>query len=202
MSSAPAAGTAVTAPSPSTSDPGVQRERRAAKMRRRRTGRRLDDGVGPGARVLRLIESIRRDAAEVARAAVRVGDDIEALTRAASSSGARRGLLEPERRTRGRPDAFLGGAMLLGLAALNVLRRSGVEQATPAPSPPAQPLFAETPLRDRPSGYFSARDEGALTNTPQTNAVGRCSEPLERDAHQPQAWPWFCFSSQAVSGAK
>jgi hypothetical protein len=176
MSSAPATGTAAfTASFSSTSAPGVRRERRAAKMRRRLAGRRLDDGMSrPGARVWRLVESIRRDAAEVARAAVRAGESIEALTGSASSSGVAHGLRHPERHARRRPASFLGGAILLGLAALNVLRRSRVEQATPAPSPAAWPRFAETQmqLRDRPSGYFSARGEGTLTNTPQTSTVG------------------------------
>jgi hypothetical protein len=176
MSSAPATGTAAfTATFPSSSVPGVRRERRAAKMRRRLAGRRLDDRTSrPGARVWGLIESIRHDAAEVARAAMRAGDNIEALTASASSSGAPRGLRHPERRARRRPASFLGGAILLGLAALNVLRRSGVEQAAPAPSPAAWPRLAETQmqLRDRPSGYFSARGEGTLTNTPQTSSLG------------------------------
>lgn len=121
--------------------------------------------LGLAARVLRLMKSIDRNAAEVARAALHAGADLELLTRHLSSTGVTQTRTLPPRR---RPSAWFGGAILLSLAALKLLRRSrAAARAEPALTSLPPEHFAETllPLRDRPSGYFSARGEGTLTNT-------------------------------------
>ena len=66
------------------------------------------------------------------------------------------------------------GGFSFGLAAGRLWRRAAAagllvpREAKPAPG--IQPLDdSRAPRHDRPSGYFSARGEGTMTNTPQTN---------------------------------
>lgn len=71
--------------------------------------------------------------------------------------------------------SFVGwtaGAFLFGLTVMRVLRRSRTDQPvrTPSLSPHAPLDESRMPRHDRPSGYFSARGEGAITNTHQTRS--------------------------------
>jgi hypothetical protein len=66
------------------------------------------------------------------------------------------------------------GAFAFGLFAGRLGQRATARRAiTPPEHEPArafQPLDdSRAPRHDRPSGYFSARGEGTMTNTPQTN---------------------------------
>jgi hypothetical protein len=67
---------------------------------------------------------------------------------------------------------LVAGAFLLGLAVMRFLRRSSTEQAAPAPRlTPHAPLDeSRMPRHDRPSGYFSARGEGTITNQSPTRS--------------------------------
>jgi hypothetical protein len=67
---------------------------------------------------------------------------------------------------------LVAGAFLLGLAVMRFLRRSSPDQAVQAPRlAPHAPLDeSRMPRHDRPSGYFSARGEGTLTNAPLTRS--------------------------------
>jgi hypothetical protein len=115
----------------------------------------------------------RRDRAELARTLARVSEGLTSLVKSTRSSGAARLLRDAERLARRRPAGFLGGACLLGLALLRILRspppRGADEVTTP---PPGHPLDeSRKPRHDGPSGYFSARGEGTITNTPQTRPI-------------------------------
>jgi hypothetical protein len=67
---------------------------------------------------------------------------------------------------------LVAGAFLLGLAVMRFLRRSRTDPAVQAPSLTSHHPLGESrmPRHDRPSGYFSARGEGTITNTPQTRS--------------------------------
>ena len=115
----------------------------------------------------------RRDRAEFARTLARVSGNLTGLVRYARSTGAPRLLRDGERLARRHPAAFLGGAFLFGFAISRILRispRDGAEgAATPQPGHPLDE--SRRPRHDGPSGYFSARGEGTVTNTPQTRTI-------------------------------
>lgn len=118
-------------------------------------------------------EPLRRDAGQVVRAAGRALADIDALATYAQSAGAPGLLRAAARLARRKPVAFLGAALLLGFAALQALRRAPALAVAAVRSVAPGERFDESrlPRHDRPSGYFSARGEGALTNTPKGRAI-------------------------------
>lgn len=133
--------------------------------------RRLGEGGGIRATPLaKLLEPLRHDVADMGRAAARARAHISALARHAQSNGATRLLRGAAGLARRKPATILGAACLLGLALFQALRRS---PAAAAPRPAARQQFDQSrlPRRDRPSGYFSARAEGSLTNTPKTRSI-------------------------------
>ena len=140
---------------------------------RARAAPRASDGVRGRAVQLRgVAESLRRDGTEVARAMARMSEDLTSLVKYAGSTGAPRLLRDAERLARRRPAMFLGGAFLFGLAILRILRKSPASADEPAMPPPGHPLDeSRLPRHDGPSGYFSARGEGTVTNTPQTRTI-------------------------------
>jgi hypothetical protein len=135
---------------------------------------RGDEGIrGLAGHVRSVAESMRREGAEVARAMARVSEDLTSLVKYAGSARAPRLVRDAERLARRQPALFLGGAFLLGLAILRILRNSPPRGADEAAMPPSAAPLDESrrPRHDGPSGYFSARGEGTITNTPQTRTV-------------------------------
>jgi hypothetical protein len=80
---------------------------------------------------------------------------------------------DAERLARRRLGVLLGGTGLLGLLILRVLRKPPLQSADKAATPRAGYPVDESrmPRHDSPSGYFSARGEGTITNTPQTRGI-------------------------------
>jgi hypothetical protein len=78
-----------------------------------------------------------------------------------------------ERLARRRLSVLLGGTGLFGLALLRILRKPPPEAADKAATPRSGYPVDESrmPRHDSPSGYFSARGEGTITNTPQTRGI-------------------------------
>jgi hypothetical protein len=80
---------------------------------------------------------------------------------------------DAERLARQRLAVLLGGTCLLGLLILRILRKPPVQRAHNAATPRSGYPIDESrmPRHDGPSGYFSARGEGTITNTPQARAI-------------------------------
>ena len=136
-----------------------------------RAAPRATEGMrGFAGQLLSAAESLRREGAEVARAVGRVSEDLSSLVKYAGSPGAPRLVRDAERLARRQPAVFVAGALLLGLAILRILRSSPTPAAAAATRPPPPYPVDESRMRrhDAPSGYFSARGEGTITNTPQT----------------------------------
>jgi len=138
--------------------------------------------VGPGSgesasvwsiQMGKLLEPLERNVAAMTRAARRARADVDRLSNHARSAGAPRILQGAVQLAQQKPAAFLGGVFLLGLFAMRVLRRGpAAEGAPPKRAPLPLQRFDESRIaHDRPSGYFSARGEGTLTNTPQTRTI-------------------------------
>src|SRR5688572_17847497 len=145
---------------------------RLATIRARLAPRATEGAPGLAGQLRSVAESLRRDSAEVARTMASVSDDLTSLVNHAGSTGAPRLLRDAERLARRRPLVFMGGAFLLGLAILRILRTSSPRADEAATPPPGYPLDeSRRPRHDGPSGYFSARGEGTITNTPQTRPI-------------------------------
>jgi hypothetical protein len=70
------------------------------------------------------------------------------------------------------------GACFLGIVARGLWERGTVVRTLPPPKAAQTPAFqplddSRAPRHDRPSGYFSARAEGTMTNTPCSNTIAR-----------------------------
>ena len=80
---------------------------------------------------------------------------------------------DAERFARRRLAVLMGGTCLLGLLILRILRKPPLQRAGKAAKPRSGYPVDESrmPRHDGPSGYFSARAEGTITNTPQARAI-------------------------------
>jgi hypothetical protein len=80
---------------------------------------------------------------------------------------------DAERLARRRLAILVGGTCLLGLLILRILRKPPLQRADKAATPRSGYPIDESrmPRHDGPSGYFSARGEGTISNTPQTRAI-------------------------------
>lgn len=131
-------------------------------------------GSGLARQLVSVAVALRRDGVAVVHAAERARADIQSLADYARSARSPRLIREAERLARQRPAVFLGALFVLGLATVQILRSSPITKTVQAaPNPPPQYPLDESriPRHDRPSGYFSARAEGAITNTPRSHAV-------------------------------
>jgi hypothetical protein len=80
---------------------------------------------------------------------------------------------DAERFARRRLAVLMGGTCLLGLLILRILRKPPLQRADKAATPRSGYPVDESrmPRHDGPSGYFSARGEGTITNTPQARVI-------------------------------
>jgi hypothetical protein len=147
--------------------------KRVASIRVRARAPATEGVPGFAAQLQGVARSLRRDGATIAGFVARASEDISSLVKYAGSPGAPRLVREAERLARRRPAAFLGGALLLSLAILRILRNSPTPAADEVAKPSAPYPLDESrmPRHDGPSGYFSARGEGTITNTPQTRSI-------------------------------
>ena len=101
-----------------------------------------------------------------ARAIERIAKRVERLV-AASLATPRRGWTRPLGSVGRRLSALLrGGAAFLGTRRRRTAKRASEATTACAPSPPPfETDQSRMPRHDRPSGYFSARNEGSMKNT-------------------------------------